>query len=201
MARMSLLLRAISFALVVLCLGGRTAHGQAAPVPYWSPGWPIGFGGNLTVDTNTAGFSGLDGSDVSGANYGLPNGWFVGGTRSGAVLNMNGINRGTAFGNDGSLYYEGAQFGYKFKNAPLSVYAGFDTLKYNTGIGGPFAPFDNVSGTLPGYSVNAGVEFRPTSNLSLSLGVGFTQQSGRVDSDINSPLLSGASAFPFGGRR
>jgi len=158
MARMSLLLRAISFALVVLCLGGRTAHGQAAPVPYWSPGWPIGFGGNLTVDTNTAGFSGLDGSDVSGANYGLPNGWFVGGTRSGAVLNMNGINQGAAFGNNGSLYYEGVQFGYKFQNAPLSVYAGFDTLKYNTGIGGPFAPFDNVSGTLPGYSVNAGVE-------------------------------------------
>ena len=162
---------------------------------------PIGFGGNLAVDTNTAGFSGFDGSDVSGANYGLPNGWFVGGTRSGAVLNMNGINQGAAFGNNGSLYYEGVQFGYKFQNAPLSVYAGFDTLKYNTGIGGPFAPFDNVSGTLPGYSVNAGVEFRPSSNLSLSLGVGFSQQSGRIDSDINSPLLPGASVFPFAGRR
>jgi hypothetical protein len=35
----------------------------------------------------------------------------------------------------------------------------------------------------------------------LSLGVGYTQQSGRIDSDINSPLLPGASAFSFGGRR
>ena len=194
MARMSLLLRTLGLALMALCLGGRTAHAQAAPVPYWSPGLPIGFGG--IVDTNTAGFSGFDGSDISGAN-----GWFVGGARRGAGLSMTGIGQGAAFGNS-LLYYEGVQFGYKFQNTPLSVYGGFDTLKYKTGIGGPFAPFDNVSGTLPGYSVNAGVEFRPTSNLSLSLGVGFTQQQpGRIDSDINSPLLPGAAAFPFGGRR
>jgi hypothetical protein len=55
---------------------------------------------------------------------------------------------------------------------------------------------------LPGYSVNAGVEFRPTSNLSLSLGVGYTDQSqGRVDSDIRSPLLPGAMPLAIGGRR
>jgi hypothetical protein len=46
------------------------------------------------------------------------------------------------------------------------------------------------------------VEFKPTSNLSLSLGVGYTQQqSGRIDSDINSPLLPGQSPIFIDGRR
>jgi opacity protein-like surface antigen len=119
-------------------------------------------------------------------------------------LSMNGINQGGAFGNFPSLYYEGVQFGYNFKNAgglPLTVYAGFDTLKYNSGIGGPFAPFDTTSGTLPGYSAHAGVEYQPTPNVSLSLGFGYTQQSGRIDSDINSLSLPGASPFAVGGRR
>ncbi|MEA2679115.1 MAG: hypothetical protein QOK03_837 [Candidatus Binataceae bacterium] len=74
-------------------------------------------------------------------------------------------------------------------------------MKYNTGIGGPFAPFDTMSGTLPGYRAHAGVEFQPAPNVTLSLGVGFTQQSGRIDSDINSLPLPGASAFAVSGRR
>jgi opacity protein-like surface antigen len=95
------------------------------------------------------------------------------------------------------------QFGYNFKNSglPVTVYAGFDTLKYNTGIGGPFAPFDSQSGTLPGYSAHAGVEIKPTSNLSLSLGFGYTQQPQRIDSDINSLALPGASPLAVGVRR
>ena len=116
-------------------------------------------------------------------------------------LSMSGINQDAAFGNIRSLYYEGVQFGYTFQNAPLTVYAGFDTLKYNTGIGGPFAPFDTTSGTLPGYSAHAGVEFQPAPNVSLSLGFGYTQQSGRIDSDINSLSLPGASPFAVNGRR
>jgi hypothetical protein len=47
---------------------------------------------------------------------------------------MNGINQDGAFGNIRSLYYQGVQFGYNFQNAgglPLTVYAGFGTLKYN----------------------------------------------------------------------
>jgi opacity protein-like surface antigen len=193
----------LAFVLAALCLGGRTAHAQAAPVPYWIPGWPVGFGGNPTVgqSSNTYGnFPSFDGSDA----YNFPNGWFVGGEGGGMGLSMNGINQDGALGNVGSLYYQGVQFGYNFKSAgglPLTVYAGFDTLKYNAGIGNAFAPFDTVSGTLPGYSAHAGVEFQPAPNVSLSLGFGYTQQSGRIDSDINSLSLPGASAFAVSGRR
>jgi hypothetical protein len=62
-------------------------------------------------------------------------------------------------------------------------------LKYNTGIGGPLASFDSTSGTLPVYNVHAGVEFQPVPNLSLSLGMGFTQQTGRINNDINSLVM------------
>jgi len=202
----------LALVLAALCLGGRTAHAQAAPVQYWIPSWPVGFGGNLAdgQGSNTYGnFPSFGGSDARGGGfsymrYNFPNGWFVGSERGGMGVSMSGINQDAAFGNFGSLYTEGVQFGYNFKNAaglPLTVYAGFDSLKYNTGIGGPFAPFDSTSGTLPGYSAHAGVEFQPASNVSLSLGFGYTQQSGHIDSDINSLSLPGASPFAFGVRR
>jgi opacity protein-like surface antigen len=54
-----------------------------------------------------------------------------------------------------------------------------------------------MSGTLPGYRAHAGVEFQPAPNLSLSLGVGYTQQSG----ELNSLSLPGASPLSLGGRR
>jgi hypothetical protein len=69
-------------------------------------------------------------------------------------------------------------------------------LKYNTGIGSPFAPFDTTSGTLPLYRANMGIEFQAAPNLSLSLGVGYTQAPSRLDSDLN-PLVGAA---PFGRR-
>ena len=206
-ARMSIFSGRLGLALVLaaLCPGGRTAHAQAAPVSYWIPGWPIGFGGNPTAgqSLNTYGnFPGFDGRDARGGGfsymrYNFPNGWFVGGEGGGMGLSMNGINRdAAAFGNLGSLDFQGVQFGYNLHTAgglPVTVYAGFDTLKYTTGIGNPFAPFDTTSGTLPVYSAHAGVAFQPTSNVSLSLGFGYTQQSGRIDSDFNS--LPGVSPF------
>jgi hypothetical protein len=203
----------LAFAVAALCTvglpGGRAAHAQAAPVAYWIPGWPMGFGGNLAEGPGSDGYGNVPGFDARGggssyARFNFPNGWFVGGEGGGAGLSRNGFNQVGAFGNSFSLYYEGVQFGYNFKNAgglPLTVYAGFDTLKYNSGIGGAFSPFDNVSGTLPGYSAHAGFEYQPTSNVSLSFDFGYTQQSGRLDSDINSLTLPGASPFAITGRR
>jgi opacity protein-like surface antigen len=202
---MSIFAVRLGFAFVVaaLCLAGGPAHAQSAPVTYWTPGW-LGFGGNLNAgqgansDGNFAGFGGSDAGGFSPTRYNFSNGWFVGNERGGMGLSMNGISQAGAFG---SLYSEGVQFGYNFKNAPVTVYAGFDSLKYNSGIGSAFSPFDSTSST-PGYSAHAGVEFKPTSNLSLSLGVGYTQQSGRIDSDTKSPSLSNASQFDLvGGRR
>jgi opacity protein-like surface antigen len=202
---MSIFAIRLGFALVAaaLCLGGRPALAQSAPVTYWTPGW-LGFGGNLDAgqgansDGNFRGFGGSDVGGFSSTRTNFPNGWFVGNERGGMGLNMTGINQTGAFG---SLYSEGVQFGYNLKNAPVTFYAGFDTLKYNSGIGSAFSPFDATSST-PGYRAHAGVEFKPTSNLSLSLGVGYTQQSGRIDGDTRSPSLSNASQFDLvGGRR
>lgn len=203
---MSIFAVRLGFAFVVaaMCLGGRPVHAQSAPMTYWTPGW-LGFGGNLNAgqgantDADFQGFGGRVAGGFSSTRTNFANGWFVGNERGGMGFGMNGINQAGAFG---SLYSEGVQFGYNFKNAPVTFYAGADTLKYNSGIGSSFSsPFDSTSST-PGYGVHAGVEFRPTSNLSLSLGVGYTQQSGRVDSDTKSPSLSNASQFDLvGGRR
>jgi opacity protein-like surface antigen len=192
----------LALVLAALCLGGRTAHAQAAALPYWSSSWPVGFGGNLTAgdSANTFGnFASFNGSGaqggVSNTRYNFPNGWFVGSEGGAARLGLNGFSQAGAFGS--SLYYQGAQTGYKFQNTGVTVYAGFDTLNYKA-VGTPFAPFDTVSGTLPGYSARAGIEFQPTSNVSLSLGFAYTQQSG---SDINSLVLPGASPLGVSGRR
>jgi opacity protein-like surface antigen len=194
----------LALVLAALCLGGRTAHAQAAPVNYWIPGWPVGFGGNLTVGqgSNSYGnFPSFDGSDARGGfaytRTNFSNGFFVGSAGGSVGLGLSGINPVGAFGNIGSLNYQGVQFGYNFQNAPLKVFAGVDTLNYDPGIGGALAPFNNLSSTSPAYGVHAGVEFQPTSNLSLSLGVGYTQQPG----GINSLSLSGAPPLAIGGPR
>jgi hypothetical protein len=172
----------LAFALALFCMGGKTAHGQAAPLPYWIPSWPFGFGGNLTAgqNWNTYGnFLGFDSADARGRYNFLPNGWFAV-PESGAMgLSMNGISQDLAFDNLHSFSYQGVQFGYNFKSAgglPFTVYAGFDTLKYDNGIAGPLAPFDT---TQSGYSAHTGIEFQPAPNVSLSLGLGYTQQPGR----------------------
>jgi opacity protein-like surface antigen len=193
--------------LAALCLGGPTAYAQTAAVTYSS--WPVGFHSNLTIGQGSNIYGSFDGSDARGGGFAymrtnFPNRWFVGGEGGGMGLSMIGVNQAGAFGNFGSLYTEGVQFGYHFQNLgglPVTVYAGFDTLKYNTGIGSPFAPFDTMSGTLPGYRAHAGIEFQPAPNVSLSLGVGYTQQPGRIDSELNSLVLPGASPFDFSGRR
>jgi hypothetical protein len=219
---------ALALLLSALCLAGRTAHAQSAPVNYWTPGWPLGFGGSLSAaqsanaqgsnaqgsnaqgsnaqgsnaqgsnaqGLNTYGnFPSFEGTDARGfdvSRFNFPNGFFVGSERG----NL-GFSQNAAFG---SLTREGMQFGYNLKNAPVTFFGGIDTLKYNSGIGTPLAPFGSVSGTA-GYSAHAGVEFKPASNLSLSLGFGYTQTGGRLDSDTASPSLSNASPFDLVGGR
>jgi opacity protein-like surface antigen len=197
----------LALGVAALCLGARTAHAQAAAVPYAS--WPLGFGSNMTVgqSSNIYGSPGFDGSSARGGGFSytrtnFPNGFFVGGEAGSLGFGISGLSQAGAFGTIRSSY-EGVQFGYNFQTVgglPVTFYAGFDTLKYDVGIGSPFAPFDTMSGTLPGYRAHAGVEFQPAPNVSLSLGVGYTQ-SGRLDSELNSLSLPGASPFAPGVRR
>ena len=171
----------VTLVLTAFCLDGRAAHAQtaqAAPVPYWSPSWPISFGSNLTAgqSANTFGnFLGVDGSaarggDFSYMRYSFPNGWFLAAKGGDLGPSMNGVSQNSV------------QFGYNFQKAgglPFTVYGGLDTFKYNSGPGAPFAPFDTASGTLQTYGAHAGVQFQPVPDVSLSLGVGVTQQPAR----------------------
>jgi hypothetical protein len=179
---------AVVFGAAAFCLGPGPARAQS--VPYWISAWPAGFGAGFTSDAGANAYGNFS------SRYNFENGWFVGSERGNLGFGANGFSPVSAFGVS-AFTYEGAQAGYNFKSAPVSIYAGFDTLKYNTGTGNPLLAFDSTSSSYsPGYSVHAGVEFRPTSNLSLSVGVGFTQQ----PTDINSALLPGASPLAFGRR-
>jgi opacity protein-like surface antigen len=174
--------------LAVLFFAG-AVHAQS--VPYWTSAWPSGFG-SLTSDPSANAFGNFS------SRYNFENGWFVGSERGNLGFGANSFSPVGAFGSS-AFTYEGAQAGYNFQSAPVSIYAGFDTLKYNTGTGtgNSLLAFDSMSSSnSPGYSVRAGVEFRPTSNLSLSFGASFTQQ----PTDINSALLPGVSPLAFGRR-
>lgn len=183
---------ALALVLAALCLAGRTGSAQGAEVTYAS--WPIGFHSGLTVGQNSSVYGSLAALD-GGAGRGFSwrrtdfsNGWFVGGGTA-PGFGLSGINQASAFGT--SFQTDGVQFGYKFQNGlPVTLYAGFDTLKTNSGLGSnPLAPFDATS-ALPGYRAHAGVEFSPAPNLSLSLGVGYTQAP-RLDGELNSLVQPG----------
>jgi opacity protein-like surface antigen len=178
----------LAVALAAFCWSGRVAHAQTAPVTYWTPLFGFGDapseGQNATTYGNFPGFDFRDsGGGFGYARYNFSNGWFFGSERAG--LGLSGINQVGAFGN--SLYAEG-----------------FDTLKYNTGIGGnPFAPFDSMIG-VSGYSARAGLEIQPTSNVSLSLGFGYTQRTGQQSLQSTGRISDdpfSAAYMPLGGGR
>jgi opacity protein-like surface antigen len=191
---------ALAVGLAALGLGGPIAHAQGTSVPYyWASGWSSGFSGNLSADpsanASTIGESAGFANNAAGLGafvqrYNFSSSSFLGNERSALGMGLSGLNQTAAFGS--SYSYDGVQVGYNFKNSPVSVFAGFDTAKYNPGLGSnPFAPFDSTSNTTSGYTARAGVEFRPTSNLSLSLGASFTQQG----TDNSALVLPGASPF------
>jgi opacity protein-like surface antigen len=189
----------LALALAAISLGGRMAHAQTAPLQYWVPGWPVDSAGGQGLDSY-GNFPSFDGSGTKDGffsrRYSFSNSWSS--LAGGPGLNLQSTNPYASFG---PLTTEGSQFGYKFKSG-VSLYGGFDTLKVDRG-NGAFAAFDASSGTLPVYRANAGIEFQPAPNVSLSLGFSYTQQqSDRIDSDINSPLVPGATPSAFtSGRR
>ena len=193
--------RVLATLFAVLCLIGAPVHAQVAPLRYWIPGGPFGLSGGAGQSSDTYGnFTSFNASDADWRTSSA-NGFFVGSQR--ANVGLSGFNQAGSAGNFSALSYDSTAFGYNTKTAggmPVTFFAGFDTLKYNGGIGSSLAPL--TSSAAPGYGAFAGVEFKPTSNLSLSFGAGFIQQqSGRMDSDINSPMLPGESPALGGLRR
>ena len=178
--------RGLAILFAVFCF--TPAHAQVAPLQYWIPGGAFGDSGSADRYGN---FPAFNAGDTSG--YDFRPGFFVG-SRSGS-LGLSGFSQAGSSGNFSALSYDSTQFGYNMKTAggsPVTFFAGFDTLKYGNGIGSSVAPLTSAAG--PGYGGFAGVEFKPTSNLSLSFGAGFTQRdSSRLDSDIRSNMLPGES--------
>ncbi|MCA1359173.1 hypothetical protein I6F14_05330 [Bradyrhizobium sp. IC3069] len=188
-------------ALAVFCLGGAPVHAQVAPLRYWIPGGPFGLGGAAGLSSDSYGnFAGFNAGEADWRTSSA-NGFFIG--RERGNLGLSGFNQAGSLGNFSALSYDSTQFGYQMKTGggmPVTFFAGFDTLKYGNGIGSSLAPLTSTA--APGYGGFAGVEFKPTSNLSLSFGVGYTQQdSGRMDSDIRSNMLPGESPALSGLRR
>lgn len=193
----------LGLALVMAVLSGRSnGPRQAAPVRYWLPSWPIGFGSNLTVgrSSNTySNFPRFDGGEGQGGglfytrdNFSTPKAapWAGARTESEPSTISPCCNTKAC----SSVTTCKTRVGCHSRSMPVST-----PLKFGAANGEPFAPFDTISSTMPSYSAHAGLEFRPTPDVSLSLGFGYTQQSGRVDSEINSPSLPGASPFAFMG--
>ena len=204
-ALMSVFRLAFVVAFAMLCVGERVHAQGANPLTYWTPGWPVGFASDPGAGTygNFPSFDTRDSRGFGATRFNFGNGFFVGSSRT-EILGVSGITTNAAFGNFGSLTSEGSQVGYSFKGVngmPVSLYAGFETLKYNNGFGSgsPFAAFDSQSGNLPVYNAQAGIEFKPTANTSLSFGMGYVGNSGAVGSE--SALPPGANPFTQGVRR
>lgn len=179
--------------LSVLCLSAAPVHAQVAPLRYWIPGGPFGLSGGAGQSSDTYGnFASFNAGEVGGRTD-FANGFYLGNQRGN--LNWSGFGQTGLAGNFSALSYDSTQFGYNTKilgGMPVTFFAGFDTLKYGNGIGSSVAPL--TSGAASGTGAFAGVEFKPTSNLSLSFGAGFIQpDSGRMDSDIRSNMLPGES--------
>lgn len=185
----------LAIAATVLSLTASAAHAQSEPVRYWIPFGPFGFGDGAAATTDMETYSNapnfnLGDADKTGfvfRSYSAP----VTALTSG--FGWSGLGNATAFSTLDSLSHERTQFGYSFKGAgdmPVTLFGGVDTLKYNPDAFSNIASFNASPGTPAAYGVHAGIEVRPTSNLSLSFSAGYTQEQPNIaGGDLSSSLL------------
>jgi hypothetical protein len=202
-ASMSIVARTTALLLAAFALCG-AARAQVAPVSYWIPGGAFGLGGAAVSADSWSHFPSFDAAALAdGADWrdAIPTGAFLR-SQSGPVgwsgLGLAGI------GQFGALSSDSVQAGYSFRglgNLPVSVYAGFDTLNYSSGLASHQAPFGGPGFSSLGTTARAGIAIAPSPNVSLSFEAGVMQPgAGRLDSDIRSPLLPGETPL-FLGRR
>jgi opacity protein-like surface antigen len=183
--------RTLGFAAALL-LSSTAAQAQVAPVPYYLSGGPFGFGG--TVETQSWGSAPDENGFRKGfavTSFEIPLNSFA----SSLAPNNPWSNIG-AFGGSSSLAVNGAQYGYSFKglgDTPVTLFGSVSSLRTTPDVFNSLITpgFDN--GRSLATSVSAGIEFKPTSNISLSLSAGVTQPSAEnVDTDLRSQMLRGA---------
>jgi hypothetical protein len=196
---------------LALSLGATaSASAQVAPIRYWIPGGPFGFGGGTTESWRALSWGDVPGFTAETDENGEPRSGFVARSYSAPVgpltgsFGWNSPGGAGAFGNFGSLAAEGSQYGYRFKGVgdlPVTLFGSVDSLKYKPDVFTALTSPGFASSNTAATSVNAGIEIKPTSNVSLSFSAGYTQYNGTTDSDIRSNLLPGESPMFSGGRR
>ncbi|WP_022722482.1 hypothetical protein [Rhodopseudomonas sp. B29] len=190
-----------------------------APLRYWVPGGPFGFGGGAAENwsagwSDVPGFAALSSVDEDGIrtgfvarSYSAPVNAFSSGLGYGGLgygaLGWGGLGGPGGFGNFATLTSEGSQYGYSFKGGGglVTLFGGVDQLKYQPDVFSSLTSPGFTSGNTAATVVHGGVEFKPSSNVSLSFSAGYAQGAGPVDSDIRSSLLPGESPMFSGGRR
>src|SRR6478736_5368788 len=96
--------RRLATLFALLCLGGAPAHAQVAPLRYFVPGGPFGFG-------NGDGRS----SDAYGNAQGSGAGFFVGSQRGN--FDWSGLSQTGLVSNFSALSYDSSKFGYATKTS------------------------------------------------------------------------------------
>lgn len=164
----------------MLYLAAPAAQAQVAPIRYWIPGGPFGFGGDTTTQywgssPDEDGFR----KGFSFSSYSIPANSFTVPFSAGAFTGGNGLSS------------DGAQYAYSFKSlgdTPITFFGGVSSLRTTPDVFTTLVtPGLERSSTLA-TSINAGVEFKPTSNISLSLSAGYVQPSTTLDNDMRSQL-------------
>jgi hypothetical protein len=177
---------------VVLYLTAPAAQAQVAPIRYWIPGGPFGLGGETTTQywgspPDEDGFR----KGFSFSSFSVPANSFTGGFGASAFTGGSGLSS------------DGAQYAYSFKSlgdTPVTFFGGVSSLRTTPDVFTSLVtPGFERSSTLA-TSVNAGIEFKPASNISLSLSAGFVQPSATFDTDMRSQLPSALNPGLLGRR-
>jgi hypothetical protein len=176
-----------SFAVAVLVLSASAVRAQVAPFQYWIPGGPFGFGGSA----ETQYFGEAPDEDGFRKGFSLRN---FSAPVSGFGSGLTWAGAGAPGFNLSGLTADGAQYGYSFKGlggTPVTLFGGVNTLRSNPDVFTSLVTAGFAGGNTLATSVQAGVEFKPTSNVSLSFSAGYVQPSAPVDTDLRSQMLSG----------
>nr|WP_245259227.1 hypothetical protein [Afipia clevelandensis] len=171
-----------------MSMAASAAQAQVAPIRYWIPGGPFGLGGDTTTYWDNAPDEDGFRKGFSFSSYSIPANSFNVPFSAGAFTVGSGLSS------------DGAQYGYSFKgigDTPVTLFGGVSSLRTTPDVFTSIVtPGLQPSGTLA-TSVNAGIEFKPTSNVTLSLSGSFVQSNPTLDTDLRaqSPFAHNPGIF------